>query len=340
MRFKIGILLVFTMICSMLVSAVPVFAATPSLQVTYVQPDLNGKQQLVPPGSSVTVRASAAGAVSYSFWVADPSNDMHLAKAWGSDNTLTLDNLQAGTYLIDAYALMADGTVAGKRETVNVGSTISLSVLRNGDGTYTAIANTTNIGSKGSQVVYAFSYTADNVNYPFVNWYVNADGSLVTSNIATIPADAKTVYVFAKDARAYLGNQGWETCVATSTPAGQPHVVIWMGSVDKILEPPADMPADYNTAGAHYDVGLVDSNGNILGKTGLVYTQHITVTGPALSMLSGYKQSGTLIGTQNNGGFFGDGLIFGKQPGRVTVTYEVEGFAPATYVLDYVPPAK
>ncbi|MCL6558893.1 MAG: Ig-like domain-containing protein, partial [Firmicutes bacterium] len=206
-RKRISLLLVFAMICTLLLPVLPAGAATPSVQLAFV-PAFTG-QQLVAAGSSVTLQASAAGATGYSFWVCDPVNGWQFIK-YGQDATHTINNVKAGTYLVDAYAFFADGTYAGKREIFNVGSSVALTVASNSNGTYTATAAASNLGCKDSTVYYAFFYTTDKTNYTAIVSPTTSDAYGPESS-ATIPAGATQVIVYAKEKQAPLG---WQTAVA------------------------------------------------------------------------------------------------------------------------------
>lgn len=306
---------------------------------------VNGPRGSQKVGTSATFTATATdegGIPKYSFWLHD-ADGWRIVQEYSDKNTYTMSNLQPGSYVIVAQALDEKDIAAGnwdktffKSFVLNVGSSVTLNAPSS--GTVNKPVTLTAAATGLTNPVYQF-------------WYQDPQGAWHGSNYTESPEfsftptaeGTYTTIVYAKDpyAPADWTHSVWSE-VKTITVGQGPHVVLYHSEPVYFATPDSFAPSPYNVAGARFEAGLVDANGNLIYNNGASYTIHAAMTGPGILNIDTKSQEYSIsnLYTPNDGKLtlFPIAISLSDQPGTIKLTVEVEGFIPATYQFDYVPP--
>jgi len=188
-RFSVLVVLAATLVCLLL--AAPAFASVTEFTMT-------GPVGVQQEGNTVVFEAQATGgAPMYEFWLRPASGSWGNAPAqvWSTQNTFEIQNLQAGSYVVAAYAIdQADidaGNWDAKKEMtypVYVGSTITLNATYSSDS-INLVAASTGI----TDPVYEFWYDNGSGAWPHTGYTESATYSIENA------AGTYTMIVYVKE---------------------------------------------------------------------------------------------------------------------------------------------
>lgn len=176
------------------------------------------------PGGTVTLTATATGFPTppdIAWWVEDPDGTWTAPQGWRPQTTLTLPNLQPGTYLVVAGALTPAQVAAGQW-----GATVYARYVVNVDTGVRITALTPDPVTPGQPV----TVTAEAVNlpHPVFQWWIEENGQWRGTDYAASPtftftpttADVRiAVYAKTPDAPNNAGDPLGPTAAVSLTPA-------------------------------------------------------------------------------------------------------------------------